>query len=258
MNRTLKHDRGAPPGAFPEHKEGVISRSHTQLNERDPLAGSSWSDPRTVNGFVQSPPNTSLVELARRELRPRGRLLDIGCGAGRNALPLAEAGWRVVGSDLSSAMLAAAGGRIEREAPSGGVDLVLASMDVLPFASRTFDFVVAHGIWNLARSGQEFRRAVKEAARVARRGAPLFLFTFSRHTLPEDVAPVPGESFVFTQFSGEPQCFLTAEQIATELAGAGFTADPAYPLRELNRPRAGLRTSGPPVIYEGVFRAAGR
>ena len=94
-----------------------------------------------------------------------------------------------------------------------------------------------------------------EAGRVARRGATLFVFTFSRHTLPEDAEPVPGESFVFTQFSGEPQCFLTAAQLVAELATAGFEPDPRLALRELNRRQPGaLQTVGPPVIYEGAFR----
>ena len=67
-----------------------------------------------------------------------------------------------------------------------------------------------------------------------------------------------GESFVFTQFSGEPQCFLSAEQLLAELADAGFTPDPGVPLTEYNRrPYGALRAGGPPVIYECAFRYAG-
>jgi SAM-dependent methyltransferase len=234
--------------------EAMVGDTPTHLADRDPLAGSSWSHPGTVEGFVRAAPNSALLELAAREIPPAGRLLDIGCGAGRNAVHLARLGWRVVASDLSSAMLIAAARRTNEAELSARVGLVQATMEVLPFASRTFDFVVAHGIWNLARSGREFRMAVNEAARVARPGANLFLFTFSRHTLHDRAAPLPGESFVFTEFSGEPQCFLTDEQLIVELAAAGFTADPSYPLRELNRPRDGLCASGGPVIYEGMFR----
>jgi hypothetical protein len=117
-----------------------------------------------------------------------------------------------------------------------------------------FDLVVAHGIWNLAGSGAEFRAAVAEAARVARPGAGLFLFTFSRHTLPHDARPDEGESFVFSSWNGEPQCFLTEDEILREFAQAGFVRDGAGPLTEYNVPRPGtLRTGGPPVIYEGTF-----
>jgi ubiquinone/menaquinone biosynthesis C-methylase UbiE len=224
-----------------------------RLGGRDPLAGSSWSDPRTVEGFVQSPPNESLMSVAAAALHSSARLIDIGCGAGRNAVPLAHTGWRVTGTDLSAAMLTAAAARLQAEAVSDRCTLVLAAMDSLPFAADSFDFIVAHGIWNLARSGREFRQAVREAARVARPGAPLFVFTFSRHTLPAAAEPIPGELFVYTQFSGQPQCFLTAAQLVAEMQAAGFAADPSHPLRELNRPHGSLRAGGP-VIYEGVFR----
>jgi hypothetical protein len=85
-------------------------------------------------------------------------------------------------------------------------------------------------------------------------GAALFVFTFSRNTLPADAEPVAGEPFVFTQFSGEPQCFLTSDQLIDEMAGAGFVREPAVPLQEYNRPRPGMLTSGAPVIYEAAFR----
>ena len=222
----------------------------------DPLAGTPWSAPDTVAGFARSLPNTVLMQCAADELgrHPAGRALDLGCGAGRNAGPLAEQGWTVVGTDLSWPMLTAAAERAKRLNGPGQLDVVLAPMDGVPLSDATFDLVIAHGIWNLARSAAEFRRAVSEAARVARPGALLFVFTFSRNTFAADVAPVPGEPFVFTQFSGQPQCFLTDAQLVAELAAVGFALDPRVPLTEYNRPASGARHGGAPVIYEALFR----
>ena len=223
----------------------------------DPLAGTPWSVPSTVEGFARGTPNPVLMAFAERlRSQPqRNLLLDIGCGAGRNAVPLARAGWRVAATDLSVPMLQAARRRAEVEGVSGSMQLCLARMDALPIASGTMDVVVAHGIWNLARSGREMRDAIREAARCARDGAALFVFTFSRHTLPDSAEPVAGETFVYTQFSGEPQCFLTEDQLFAELSDAGFVPDPALPLIEHNRPQAGtVRTMSGPVIYECGFR----
>ena len=222
----------------------------------DPLSGSPWSAPETVSGFVSSPPNQVLLGVATAEFARRGggRLLDIGCGAARNAAPLARIGWHVLGTDLSWPMLRAAADRVAT-AEATRVRLVLAPMDDLPVATGSIDFLVAQGIWNLAPSDATLRRALAEAARVACPGAALFVFTFSRHTLPPDAEPVPGERFVFTQFSGQPQCFLTERELIAELATASFDLEPGSSLTEYNRPRAGAleRRSGP-VIYEGVFR----
>jgi ubiquinone/menaquinone biosynthesis C-methylase UbiE len=164
----------------------------------------------------------------------------------------------VLGTDLSLAMLAAASSRAAREQVARRIAFALAPMEALPAAEASADLVIAHGIWNLARSEEEFRRAVREGARVAREHGALFVFTFSRSTLPPDAMPVDGTTFVFTQFSGQPQCFLTEAQLIDELSAAGFTLDSSTSLRELNRRPPGSLATGAPVIYEGVFRKARR
>ncbi len=223
-----------------------------------PADDSPWSAPETVAGFAQAPPNAVLMRFAQEELLRGGhRVLDLGCGAGRNAVPLAQLGWDVVGIDDSQPMLDGAAQRARAAGVEAKLRLALAPMDAIPAADSSCELVVAHGIWNLARSAAEFRRAVREAARVAKAGAGLFVFTFSRNTFGPDVEPLAGEPFVFTQFSGRPQCFLTAEQLIAELGAAGFTPDPGVPLTEYNRLRPGALPAGtPPVIYEAAFRYA--
>ncbi|MGC4085335.1 MAG: class I SAM-dependent methyltransferase [Vicinamibacterales bacterium] len=222
----------------------------------DPLAGTPWSAPSTVDGFAKGTPNRVLLEYAGRLTRRSGAIaLDIGCGAARNSGPLAAQGWQVIGVDLSRPMVEAARDRM-RQADDLRASFLLAPMEALPIRSRSIDLIVAHGIWNLARTDDQFRRAIREAARVARIDAALFVFTFSRHTLPEDAAPVPGEALTYTQFSGQPQIFLTESQLLDELAAAGFERDDTLPLTEYNRPTAPtLRGGGGgPVIYEAAFR----
>jgi ubiquinone/menaquinone biosynthesis C-methylase UbiE len=223
----------------------------------DPVAGSNWSDPGTVAGFSRAAPNPVLMGFADAVAADGGpgRALDLGCGAGRNAVPLAQRGWSILGTDLSPPMLSAGAERARAARVYSRTAWALAPMEHVPARAESFDLVVAHGIWNLAPSAHVFRAAVAEAARVSRPGAALFVFTFSRTTLSADAAPVAGEPFVYTQFSGLPQCFLTYEELREELAAVGFTPDPSVPVTEYNRPRSGARrVEGPPVIWECAFR----
>lgn len=222
----------------------------------DASSGSSWTAPGTVAGFATAPPNPVLMAFAARE-QPRGRrglVVDLGCGAGRNAVPLAQTGWDVVGVDLSRPMLEAAAERARSAGVSRQVWLVLASADRVPLEKETADLVVAHGIWNLAATVATFRRSVAEAARVARPHAGLFVFTFSRHTLPAEAEPMPGEPFVFTEFSGQPQCFLTELELLAELDAAGFGPEPSVRLTEYNRQDRPLLHGRAPVLWEAAFR----
>ncbi|HXG02418.1 MAG TPA: methyltransferase domain-containing protein [Candidatus Binatia bacterium] len=53
--------------------------------------------------------------LVRAHVPPGGRVLDIGCGAGREAIGLARAGYRVLGLDIAPAMVEAARRRAAEE-----------------------------------------------------------------------------------------------------------------------------------------------
>ena len=225
-----------------------------------PRVSPRWEQPQTVAGFTAGIPNDVLVAFAAARVQNQSSCLDIGSGAARNATALAELGYQVVAADLSAPMLAGARDRVRtwsalaQARGAGRIDLVLAPMAPLPFRSGSFDLIVAHGIWNLARSDRELREAMSEAGRVARPGAGLFLFTFSRHTLPDDARPDPGQSFTFSCWNGEPSCFLAEDEIVTLLGEAGFVRETPGPFTEYNRPRPGeLRAGGAPVIYEGTF-----
>ena len=80
---------------------------------------------------------------------PKGRLLDLGCGAGRHSFEGLKRGYSVVSADLDAAVLkdvAAWGGAllVEGEAPEGTMhDCVNVTALQLPFADASFDVVVA-------------------------------------------------------------------------------------------------------------------
>lgn len=185
-----------------------------------------------LHGFapVDATPGTTCPCTLARACQSVSVTVDsFGCGAWRNALPLVRLGWHVVGTDLSWPMLCAAASRTHEHGLDDRLHVVLAPMERIPARDRRFDLVIAHGIWNLARSAAQFRRALDEAARVAKPGAGLFVFTFSRNTLPAQIAPVAGESFVFTEFSGEPQCFSPRRNSTPSCVASALCGIPACP-----------------------------
>lgn len=106
---------------------------------------------------------TQEEQLARWIAAPAGRkVLDIGAGTGRTAIPLAQAGAEVVAADASVAMLEVA----DRNARNAGVTISMMQCDVmnLPFAERQFDTVLC---FRVLMHVTDWRAGLKEIARVS-------------------------------------------------------------------------------------------
>jgi 2-polyprenyl-3-methyl-5-hydroxy-6-metoxy-1,4-benzoquinol methylase len=94
--------------------------------------------------------NNRLVQNMREELwrtvarlaRPGGRLLDLGCGTGLDAVHFAREGFTVKGIDLSPAMIAETRGEAERESVGDRVTAVQMSIQELDqLKAETFDCI---------------------------------------------------------------------------------------------------------------------
>lgn len=116
-----------------------------------------WNERYRTREEIDHEPAAILVETAH-ELPP-GRALDLACGAGRNALWLAQRGWEVVAIDGSSEAI-----RIVRESEPR-IDarvMDLETEEPLPFADESFDLVlILFYLW---------RPLFAEAKRLVRRG----------------------------------------------------------------------------------------
>ncbi|WP_445151483.1 class I SAM-dependent methyltransferase [Baekduia sp. Peel2402] len=115
------------------------------------------------------------AELARTP--EGGSLLDVPCGFGRHAIPLAEDGFDVTGVDRAAALLTEAKRR--SEAPTW----VLGDYRELPFADGTFDTAI-NLYTSLGYLGDEGDTAVlAEIARVLKPGGRLVIETMHRDLL---------------------------------------------------------------------------
>jgi SAM-dependent methyltransferase len=91
-----------------------------------------------------------------------GRVVDLGCGTGAQTVTFRDAGWDVVGVDVSADML--------RRAAERGLEVVQADVAELPFEDATFDAAVS--LWTHI-DVDNFSGAVLECARVLRAAGPL-------------------------------------------------------------------------------------
>jgi ubiquinone/menaquinone biosynthesis C-methylase UbiE len=100
-------------------------------------------------------------------LRPEAYLLDVGCGNGRHMIPHLENGGRVLGVDVSSRLLAAAGRNLARHREWA---LVIGVATELPVPPGAFDAVICTATLHHIPSDADRLVAVNEIRRVLRPG----------------------------------------------------------------------------------------
>ena len=143
------------------------------------LVRGTYENPHVVSRYVDIglwPAEEALV----LEYVPEGaRLLDVGCGAGRASIALAEMGIDVVGIDLSRTMVAVA----RQQADLVSVEAAFDIMDVTKLRFPNASFEVALFSYNgieLLPGREGKKRAMEEICRVLKPGG---VFIFCSHSL---------------------------------------------------------------------------
>jgi SAM-dependent methyltransferase len=107
-------------------------------------------------------------------LNPGDAVLDIGCGAGVDSLVAAHlvgAGGRVVGLDVTLAMIERARGLLAR-LDLANVTFKVGEAEALPVPDNDFDAVISNGVFNLTLDKE---KALHETHRVLKPGGRLML-----------------------------------------------------------------------------------
>jgi SAM-dependent methyltransferase len=103
-------------------------------------------------------------------LGPASRVLEVGIGTGRIAVPLATRVGRLVGIDLSRPMMERLVGKLGESEGVRAIELVRADAARLPVAAASVDAVTGVHVFHLI---PRWREVLAEIARVLRPGAPL-------------------------------------------------------------------------------------
>lgn len=198
-----------------------------------------WDERYRSSGRVWSGnPNPQLV--AEVTGRPPGLALDVGCGEGADAIWLAQAGWTVVGADISGVALERAARHAGDTDPAAAARIEWRQADLLAAPPRpdSFDLVSAQFI-----QLPPDRRVPLFAALAAAVRAGGMLLIVGHH--PSDLeAGVPRPPM--------PELFYTPEEIAAPLEGSWTIRTCAA------RPRPATTPDGTEVTVHDTVLAAVR
>lgn len=209
-------------------------------------------------------------------LPPRGRLLDLGGGAGRYTIWLAQRGYRVLLADLSPNLLEIARDKIAEAGVEAQIEdvVVCDACDLTRFADQSFDSVLCLGPFYHLVEPRDREQAAAELVRVLKPGGIAFvalmpLYNFLRRTLslpderhhlsqPEFISRLLNDGVFLNDVPGRfnagygvrPQAiapFFEAHGLVTLelLADTGFAMYEAQALAELSE--------ADPKVYETVM-----
>lgn len=139
-----------------EDSERDLRRVWDDIGEKDPYCGTGGPTRAIPKAGVFAKPDDAIFAV----IGPSGPALDVGCGYGRNCIPLAKRLRRkVVACDVSLNM-----SQTVREA---GIPFVLCDLRQLPFRWQSFEYLLCSVVLiHLPR--REISEAIRELKRVAR------------------------------------------------------------------------------------------
>ena len=176
-----------------------------------------WNPQSRFSGSLHGLTEVRLQELHGRLGDDSCLVADLGCGGGLLAEPLAAAGALVVGCDLS--------GNSVREAhrhAAGAPHLWYLRGDAaaVPLASGSCDVVL---LADVLEHVPDWRLLVREAARIARPGAVLYVNTLNRTWRARLLAVWLAEGLgLVPRGTHDHRLFVRPQELADEAAAAGF------------------------------------
>lgn len=142
----------------------------------------SAKNPETAD-FSQSRPDENLRTYCDIYLKRKARILDLGCGGGRNAQYLAEEGCEVHGLDISPSAVSFCEGRLKRFNLNG--TFKQGEITHIPYEDGIFDGIVCvAALDHVTMKGA--KKAIKEMRRVKSPGSTIFI-TFDPPTRDEEI-----------------------------------------------------------------------
>jgi len=169
-------------------------------------------------------PSPEQIEEFVSLLSPGNKILDAGCGGGRDTKLLHDKGLDSIGLDLSSGLIKVA----RKKYPN--INFVEGSFLDLPFGNDSFDGIWAHASLLHLETVGDVKKALSEFQRVLKPNGVM-------HTLVKAQTGLEKTAIVSDRTSGHERFFqyFTQDEIATLLREAGFAEIKTEQYRETDR-----------------------
>ena len=163
-----------PPGLFGGRWGSIYERAMAYYDAYVPMYDRAYHNPQIA--YMRR------VEDAYIELtRPRGRVLDIGCGPGRQSILLARLGCSVLAMDISEGMLLEARRRAISLGLEDRIEFVQASADALPVRPGAFNR--AYSLFGAYNHAPAYPRGFRQLWEALRDGGIILISVLNRHQL---------------------------------------------------------------------------
>lgn len=170
-------------------------------------------------------------QILRGRFDGRRRILDAGCGGGRNIVFFLRSGFEVFGVDREPGAVEAVRAMAAELAPGmPGESFRVASVESLPFEAASMDAVLSSAVLHFAEDEAQLRRMVAEMGRVLRPGGLFFARLASSIGIEDLVEPIAGRRCLLPDGSAR---LLVDEDLLLELT-AGLGGRLLDPLKTTN------------------------
>jgi len=169
-----------------------------------------WNSQEQVLSFAETGPSRYLRGFFLKIKNPKGKkVLDLGCGGGRNTEMLLRFGFDVFACDLHEEMVKFTKKRIKEIDKEASKKIEIASMSSLPYPECYFDFVVSNGVFHNAENLKELNLSMSETARVLKEGGFFIMNMFVKdNSLNKEFNKKRGEKYLYFTKKGLPIILL--------------------------------------------------
>ena len=155
-----------------------------------------------------------LDQLMKGRLQPRARMLDAGCGGGRNIEPFLRCGfdvWAVDQAARATLQTHRLAGELGSERPTGWVSRQ--AVETLGFREATFEVVVSSAVLHFARDKEHWEAMLEEMWRVLAPGGLFFARLATTIGIESEIEPLGDGQY---RLPGGQEFFLVDRQALSD------------------------------------------